>query len=301
MKKISYGMLLFFLLSLLLAAAGRPALAQDNEPTGFKNVTLWVYPEYDNPRLLVMLEGQIDGTTAPATVRFLVPSTAEMYSAGSMDAQHQYSGGPPDRQASSVPGWDEISYQVTSDTFRVEYYDPIIIGQPDKTISYDFRYLYPIANLTAVVQVPKRATDFNVSPAGKPFVDDAGFTVYRYNYTALDPAAPPLHFDISYHKADATPSLAAAGSGGAMSTTVLIVLAGVVVAAAAGVFFWRRRPAYAGRTNRAARRQAVRSGAPSRSASSRPPGGQASRFCTQCGQRLEGSPRFCPNCGKKLS
>ncbi len=137
-----------FLLILVLALVSpsgsymQPALAQTgNEPTGLKNVTLWLNPEYDDPRLLVMLEGKIVGVNPPARIRFLVPTAAEMYSAGSRDATGNYTGGPPDRKASSITGWDEISYELQTDTCRVEYYDPIIAGQPDKENSYYFQFL----------------------------------------------------------------------------------------------------------------------------------------------------------------
>ena len=160
MKKI-HRILLFVAVTcvLIVSATLSPVFAQDgNEPEGFKNVRLWVFPEYDDPRLLVMLEGKIVGAQAPVTVRFLVPSAAEMNSAGSMDSLGQYSGGPPDREPSAISGWDEISYVVTSDIFRVEYYDPIIIGQTDKTIRYEFYGLYPISDLRVIVQEPRKST-----------------------------------------------------------------------------------------------------------------------------------------------
>jgi hypothetical protein len=286
MKKIFYGMFLFIMLGLLLGTAARPAFAQDNEPTGFQNVSLWLYPEYDNPlsitqpTLLVMLQGQITGATPPVTVRFLVPSTAEMYSAGSMDAQGNYSGGPPDRQASSIPGWDEISYTLSTDTFRMEYYDPIGLGQGDKTISYDFRWLYPIADLTVYVQVPKKAIDFQVTPAGQSFIDSEGYTTYEYNYAALNVGDPPLHFDISYRTG---------------SNALLFIIIGVVAAVgvATGFFLMRRRPRLVGR--------AVGRRAAGKATARRDSGRRANRFCTRCGHPLEGSPRFCPSCGKKVS
>ena len=68
-----------------------------------------------------MLQGQIEGVEPPVVVRFLVPSEAEMYSAGSMDALGQYTGGPPNRESSSIPGWDEINYEVTTNTFQSPY------------------------------------------------------------------------------------------------------------------------------------------------------------------------------------
>jgi len=69
-----------------------------NEPTGLRNVVLSVYPEYDDPlkigspAVLVMLDGQIEGAQLPATIRFLVPVDAIMYSAGS-GPRESYVGG----------------------------------------------------------------------------------------------------------------------------------------------------------------------------------------------------------------
>jgi hypothetical protein len=179
---------------------------EENYITGFDNVQLWIYPEYDDPRLLVMLEGIIEGKEPPVMVRFLVPSEAEMYSAGSMDVQGRYTGGPPHREPSSIPGWDEIAYEVTTNTFRVEYYDPIISGQTDKSMSYEFRWLYPISELEVIIQQPLRASNFEVSPVGNSFIDDQGFTSYIYNFSDLRDG-PPLRFEISYYKSDTKPSL----------------------------------------------------------------------------------------------
>src|SRR5450759_393867 len=109
MKLRYYLLLIVSLIALLSGTLVQPALAQaTNEPSGFKSVTVWVYPEYDDPRVLVMLEGQITGTTLPALVKFLVPQSANLFSAGSKNAQGVYSGGPPNRKASSIAGWDEI-------------------------------------------------------------------------------------------------------------------------------------------------------------------------------------------------
>ena len=293
MKHPVYLLLFLLLLGLLVPAAGKLALAQAGSEISFKNVRLWINPEYDDPRLLVMLEGQLAGVAPPVTLRFLVPAAAEMYSAGSMDAQHQYSGGPPDRKASDIPGWDEISYEVKTDTFRVEYYDPIIIGKTDKKISYDFRWLNPISSLTVSVQQPRKATNFSVTPSGKALIDAEGFTVFQTTYANLDPTAPPLHFDIAYTRTDTKPSLQITGGGESSSTTAALIALAAIVVVVVG-FFFLRRPR---RTSRQVRRQAARNPAAPKPASTP----SRARFCTRCGRPVEGAPKFCPNCGKKLS
>jgi hypothetical protein len=267
--------LLLAIAAALVLGGATPVQAQTPEPTALKSVHLWVNPEYDDPRLLVMLEGQIVGAQAPARVRFLVPSTAEMYSAGSKDALGKYSGGPPDRKASSIPGWDEISYTLTAGTFRVEYYDSI--GDlPDKAFTYEFHRLYPIEGLTVIVQQPRKKAGFSVNPPGKVGTDPEGFTVQTYTYANLD-AATPVKFDIRYSRG---------------STTGLIVgvAAVVVVLIGGGLYLMSRSNRKSRPANRAARRSAA-----GRGPKTAPTGSES--FCSQCGRKLDRGERFCPDCG----
>src|SRR3972149_12304383 len=60
--KLRYLVLLAVaVLGLAFGRQPEAALAQtDNQTPAFKNVTLWLNPEYDDPRLLVMMEGKLD-------------------------------------------------------------------------------------------------------------------------------------------------------------------------------------------------------------------------------------------------
>ncbi|MFC1988476.1 hypothetical protein ACFLVJ_01410 [Chloroflexota bacterium] len=285
---------LFLLVMILVFVGGKSfALAQgESEPTGFRNVQLFLFPEYDDPRLLVMLQGHIEGGEAPAEVRFMVPRTAEMYSAGSLDAQGVYSGGPPDRQPSEVPGWDEISYEVTSTVFRVEYYDPIILGSPDKSISYDFRWLYPVSKLDVVIQQPRTALDFIVTPSStQGFLDSEGLNSYLNTYNDLD-GESSLHFDVTYYKPDNTLSVEA--SSGTATGTTLIIIGGAILVLVVVAFLWFR--SRSAPHSRASRRRAGVARAPRSSV-----GKARERYCTQCGKLLDGSFKFCPDCGSNVS
>ncbi|ADJ25746.1 hypothetical protein Dehly_0429 [Dehalogenimonas lykanthroporepellens BL-DC-9] len=175
---------------LLSGSAGIVMAADGEEITGYENVTIWIYPEYDDPRLLIMVEGDITGTIAPAEVRFLVPADAQMYSAGSKDVQGRYSGGPPNREASGTHGWDVISYLVTEKTFRVEFYTSQITGYPDKSIDFEYRFLYPVSGLEVIVQEPRASSEFRVSPAGNTFTDSEGFLSHLFTYTTLPEGQP---------------------------------------------------------------------------------------------------------------
>ncbi|MFC2066140.1 zinc ribbon domain-containing protein [Chloroflexota bacterium] len=237
-----------------------------------------------------MLEGQIVGALAPVEIRFLVPSASEMYSAGSMDTQGVYSGGPPHRETSPIPGWDEISYEVQTDTFRVEYYNPIIIEKSHKTISYEFRTLYPISELEIIVQEPRKSSDFSVLPEGKTFVDNQGFNSHLYNYFSLD-EEQPLQFEITYNKSQTQPSLAIEENGASSSLPLIIFIIALGIGVT-GVLLWTRKSRPKGRETR---RQLSRTTIERNPKRTKIKGG----FCTHCGQQIEESHLFCPYCGAK--
>jgi hypothetical protein len=380
--------LLFFLvvfsIALVLAGMSWTSVRAEAEPTGFKNMRLWIYPEYDDPRLLVMMEGEVEGVDIPATVRFIVPAAAEMYSAGSMDANGNYTGGPPRREPSSImPGWDEISYEVTAETFRVEYYDPIIIGQPDKTIAFEYHLLYPISDLTVISQEPRTSTNYNILPRAESNFTEDDFFFHLYSYSDLT-EDQSLNFDISYTKSNPNPSVEIGppvadfsalltsgdapldvdftdqstgdisswswdfgdtntsnlqnpshtyttrgtytvslevtgpdgsdtetkidyiGVGGVSSNAPMIggAIVGVLILISVVIYIvvrFRARQRPAPRRASVGTKQRMASKRVSDSAQTR--GAKKKRlrnkFCTECGNRLEGSYQFCPNCGTK--
>lgn len=285
--------------SLLSLASVAPVRAQGEEVTSLKNVILNVNPEYDEPppqsqlggypAVLVMFEGEVVSANLPATIRFLVPSDAVMYSAGS-GPRNQYVGGPPTRNASNITGWDEISYELKTKYFVVEYYAPII-GQPDRVIPYDFHPLYPVSNLIAIVQEPRRATNFTVAPQGAVSTDGEGFRIHTYNQANISPDKP-LHFDISYSKKDTRPSKGGSGGSGSPNTTVLIILGAIAVLIVAFIMVSRLKSKSQPVATRSARRQAARTAK----------GGQVikNKYCRYCGKPVQETDRFCPYCGKKF-
>jgi hypothetical protein len=297
--------------TVVLGAAPK-ALAQTAEPTALKNVKIWVNPEYDdplkigNPSLLVMIEGEIVGAQPPVTIRFLAPTSAQMYSAGSKNSFGEYKGGPPDRKASQVPGYDEISYQLTESIFRVEYYVPIAqLGEIQKSFTYDFLRFYPMQNLNVTVQQPKSSDNFTVSPPGTPSIDNEGFSVQTYTRTDLD-ASTPVKFDISYSRSVWEPSLSAApttgasNSGSSSNTGLIIAIVVVaVVLGGGGVYLASRNTKKSRPVSRAERRRrTTATPAPARGKAS--PVGGTPAFCSQCGRKLDKPSRFCPDCGAAI-
>jgi hypothetical protein len=295
----------------LLSVAYAPlaAAAPEDEPTGMSNLQLLFYPEYDDARLLVILRGQITGVTAsttdPAIVRFMVPSTAEMYSAGFFNAQGGYvrggfvdptkvAGDPfPERKSSAISGWDEITFTMETNRFVVEYYDPVIVGNSDKTIASKFHFLYPIADMDVVIMKPRAASNFSVVPQGTSVDHDAFgsgdiYEAHAYDLINLTVGTDsPLEYAISYTKSDPRPSIEITdGSAG----LIVGITSGIIAAAVVAYFLLRFFQTKKGKRKSPAKR---RSGGPS----SKKQGPQ--KFCRQCGKQMDRKTPFCPYCGAK--
>jgi hypothetical protein len=310
------------------------------EPTGLKNVRVWVNPEYDRSQeLLVMIEGQITGTSAPAQVRFLIPTNAQMFSAGSIDTQGKYNNpfGAPSRTPSSKPGWDEISFQINYDIFRLEYYDATaIIGQPDKKVAVDFSWLYLVTNLTVMVQEPTNSSNYSVQPQGIISLDGDGLKIHSYFYDSLGVSDPPVHFDIAYTRSDSNPSIknpalsSTIGSTGSTGTPIILFIIAIVIVIG-GITIWvlksrnttRRRarskdnakrvsasgnthvkssgaqdrPERISRDNRDNRKMPSGAGEPAEDLKNKKIG---RKLCSNCGEAVDNKARFCPNCGSRF-
>jgi hypothetical protein len=293
----------FVLISAIIAlvALGRLFLpvpaAAENEPASLKNVVLTVYPEYDDPlglkspTVLVMLDGQIEGAESPTTIRFLVPNGAIMYSAGS-GPRENYVGGPPNRKASDISGWDEISYELQTDYFVVEYY-VVIQASPDKAFSIEFIPLYHINGFVALVQKPRQADNFNVVTQSQPvtqqeYIDAQGFNIRHYSYNTLE-SHQSISLSISYTKKNPAPSLEikeASSSGSNRGPLVAAVVVGSILLGI--VVYWAVRKSSSARSSRRKNSSGWHA--------SEPDGG---RFCTECGTELDKSQRFCAKCGTK--
>ncbi|MDO8673449.1 MAG: zinc ribbon domain-containing protein [Dehalococcoidia bacterium] len=298
-----------------------PALAA--EPPSLTNVTLDIYPEYDDPRLLMMLDGYLpQGTPIPATIRFLVPTGAAMNSAGYWDAQGKYKpsptlvGGLPIRKASTVAGWDEINFDISTNRFRMEYYADSIVGLPDKKIAFEFRPLYPIDSLQVFILQPAKATNFTVAPPAQNKGTIENMVSHQYRLTNVG-IEKPVAYDIAYTKADSTPSLnpqTGAASGSSPNSNWLFGLVAAVVIIGGAIWYGSKRrrlrvaPKYRGartgqRPNTPVRqtssRESVSRATPAKSGrdGTGQQGAVKAGFCRKCGARMGANPRFCPKCG----
>ena len=318
-------------LLVLIALIASPATgAAVDKPLAIKTMKLQVWPEYDDPRVMVTYAGEFkDGPTFPQPVKFTVQMGSEMNMVCALQ--------PPDddhlcQLYDTLPGTDDltVSYTLPIPTYYLEYYWDGIKGQTDKSFSFKYTSPYAIDSLELEVQQPLKATDFKLAqPYASASADSRGFKYYHYTFNNVTPGQV-ITLDASYIKPDSKPSVAkqtGATGGTSSSGSNAYVLLGIggalLVIVAFGFLFLKRKPAPAPvraapaiQSRKAARAEArqievQRTGRHEAQAARRPetpkaapptsrPQGGAAAFCSQCGTRLPAGSRFCHVCGARV-
>jgi hypothetical protein len=285
-----------------LAVATPRALADDpNRQTQLK-ISIW--PEYDQPTVLVMLDGTLaDTANLPRDVSVLIPSSASLLVTtfenqdGTLAAEQQ------SKPANQGDGYTRVTYTIKSPKYHVEYYDNLLRGSPDKVMDFAFKAVALIDQVTLEIQQPLKASNFSVNLPSPSVRDDNGFQVYSSSYSNVT-AGQTLTAQVKYTKTDpnpsvlptvapanvpsTTPAATAPGIWGNVFAIVALVL--LVLVAVLGFYILQQRarhPASAMAASRSGSRKQARRQAAARRV-----------FCTQCGSALGPEDNFCPKCGE---
>src|SRR5215467_4973825 len=168
---------------------------------------LSIWPEYDDPRVLIMLRGEMIPRQAfPAHITLPLPKGAEIIGAGMISEQnellrHPYEVLPGDAQ-------DSLQLNLPVPRFFLEfYYNPFPASGAEKRFTYTLPTPYPVEGLKVDIQQPLKATNFTLDPAPmEHLTDKRGFTYHQFAYHDIAPGQPQT-FTISYTKTVPTPSV----------------------------------------------------------------------------------------------
>ena len=309
--------LLRFLMVLLLVAAWSPVSKAFAEEPRIKNLNVTVWPEYDDPRVLVQYEGEFEGLSLPQKVSFLVPQGTPISSACAINPNGQHTSETWENK-DVEGGFTQVTFQLTQPKVHVEYYYNPLQGSPNKSMAYSYKTLYPVDTLNLEVQQPLKATEFAVTPATSEVSNDKdGFKYYHYRFSKV-PVGGTSSFQVSYTKPDNTPSVKPSSGGTSVSqaggdtntAVILAIVVGAVVLGGGAYYAVNRKPQRRYGTGRGNLYPSV--AAPSVAAASRGSsapvnprrgkGASASRaaFCRQCGTAIQGGDNFCPKCGQRV-
>ncbi len=295
------------LLALWVAFAGAPrAFAQD--PSRISELKISVWPEYDTPSVLVILDGTLaDAANLPREISILIPPNASLLAATWRNAAGTPAPEEPTKQTKLENGYTRVTYTVRTAQIYLEYYDDLLRGSPDKSMDFSFQAPAPIDQATLEVQQPLKATNFSIDPPAKTTRDGTdGFKYYTLQFSSLS-AGQIISAQVKYTKADPNPSVLpplpsitpipapAADASPSLWNNIFILVALVLLGLVAvlGFFLIQQRSREPASTRTAERGRSRRGGERVRAAS------QVAAYCTQCGHGLGPEDLFCPRCGTK--
>ena len=263
---------------------------------------LSIWPEYDDPRVLLIIRGELAaGAALPTHVTLPIPKNAELIGAGMISELGELLLHPHRVIAGDTS--DTLEITLPAPRFFAEvYYDPFETTGDAKRFTYTFKAPYPISRFDVDIQEPYTASDFATEPPAMALESEGRDTTY-HRFTYRDVAAgQPTAFTVSYVKTDPQPSVPKAADAPAASPAargpqdrMLIyfgILAGVTAAYVLAAFLWtayRRRSATAAPSEAPPLPLAVLPVPPLAPA--------AANFCSQCGRALDADYAFCPGCG----
>jgi hypothetical protein len=296
--------ILFFCAALALAFSVSAPRASADDPGRLSQLSISVWPEYDTPTVLVILDGKFaDTTNSSRQVSVLIPSKAKLHVATYANADGTLAKEQAAQSSDLGDGYARVTFSVPAANFWLEYYDDALQGNPDKTLDFSLKAPSPADQVSLEVQQPLKATNFTISPATPNTRSENGFTYFDSSIGNVT-AGQVISAKIKYTKTDPSPSVSPAAAPASVPSTpvtttsspwgnTFLIVAIVVLGLTAVLGFFMlqqqrsRRLAPATSNSRNGRR--VARGAR--------PASLGGVFCTQCGRPLGRDDNFCPKCG----
>jgi len=274
-----------------------PLRASAQTPDRLTALKISIWPEYDKPSVLVLLDGVLaDASNLPRPISVLIPADARLYVTTWENPNGSLAPEQPAQQTRQDDGFTRVTFTTAQPRFRVEYYHDAVRGAPDKTIDFAYKSIGALDAATIEIQQPLKASNFAVTPATQTTrTDPDGFKYFVQTFANIA-AGQTISAQIKYTKTDPNPSMPAPAAPLPVAANesnnwfLLIALVALGLAILLGFFLLQQRAL--------ATRPAAPTGSRNRKRG-KPRAGAASVFCTQCGRALGADENFCPKCGAK--
>jgi hypothetical protein len=285
---------------------------------------LSIWPEYDDPRVLIMLRGEMTPRQAfPASITLPIPKGAEIIGAGMISEQNELLLHP--HQVLPGDAYDTLQLNLPVPRFFVEfYYNPFTTSGSEKHFAYPAPTTYPIELFEVDVQQPLKATAFTLDPTPmEHMTDNQGFTYHQFTYRDVGKGQSQT-FTVAYTKTAPTPSVAKqqpipqpterARARSDNTLVALSIFAGAILLFAGCAWLMQRsQPQHMPTTTAPAPSVSmsdtllalVRDDAQPQETESADvppmlPQTRVINFCASCGRKLLPDDRFCSGCGKPI-
>jgi hypothetical protein len=311
------------LLASLCISTALTGLAHAQLPTSLSQLTIALWPEFDQPSVLVIYRGTVpEDVSLPAPLSFKLPSSVSaVHAVAYLDQEQGNLVNIPQYDFSDSGDGKVLSFSTPARSFQFEYYSSAILSLNDNTrnISFSFTPSANVDTLAFELQQPVGTENFNSQPSpSSTEVRQDGLTYDVYDLGGAS-ANETYSLNVSYTRTSdqlSAESLSPAnvspateqkpvevGGGGLQDNLgpMLIGFGIILLFGSLGYWYLSQRsvvPEPAGRqpTSRA---QRSRRRKPSDVRSPRPSGGdqQLAAYCHRCGAKFREDARFCHVCG----
>ena len=275
-----------------------PASAQGSLVLSSVSVQLW--PEYDQPSMLVLMDVGLPATTLfPVKLTFHIPADANLVAVATSSTDGTLVNALYDGPVSADGA---LSFTVTLDSAQAhfEYYQPLSIDGKNRSYSYLWYGDYAVKAFGIRVLEPLDTTSFTTTPKLGEAVNADG--VKYYPSSAFELANGDQYtLDLSYIKTTGTlvkpegvqpaaPVNENTPGRISLNNSLPWIIGGVgIILVVAGIaFYWQSTRTSSKKIRRRAR-------APKESDEE---GGDT--YCPQCGTRAKSNDRFCRVCGGRI-
>ncbi len=147
--------------------AGNPAL---------ERLDVGIWPEYDQPQALVILEGQLPADLPlPAKIALPIPpEVGDPFAVAQVGQGNQLLVAPFEREI--IGDWAWVVVETESTVFQVEYYTPLVIEDQVRSFSYYWPGGIRLGELTYGIQHPTGVESMRVLPPGGVSVEQDGLS-----------------------------------------------------------------------------------------------------------------------------
>ena len=285
---------------LILGAFAIPFSVHAQSEIKLAGIQIQLWPEYDQPSMLVIYDFQVATSTAlPTSINIRIPKDAKLTAVaqtaanGLINAEYD---GP-----TVVGDWQVVSVKIADlATYHVEYYEPLARTGTARQFTYVWPADYVADDFSVSVRIPTDTTEATTAPAMPESTGKDGITYLQNDFGAVT-AGQQFSLSLNYTKTSDTldvpqqnvqPSapLNSETPGRVMFSNYLPYILGalgVILIIGGLIYFWR-----SSRSSQAQGRKRHQSQAEKEV--------DSDIYCHQCGARARTGDRFCRVCGTKL-
>ncbi len=276
-----------------------PASAQTEVTLASVTVQLW--PEYDQPSMLVIVDFQVaPDTPLPVHLTFRIPADAHLIAVASATADGRWINAPFEETERGKQGRAFVMPIQVHTTHRFEYYQPLTVTENRRTFSYLWEGAYAVKAFSVSVLEPMDTVSLVMQP---PYLSIQQAGPLKYYDSAVVELARGQQYVLNLQYDKTTDTLLRPPLQGLQPVTplnentpgrfsvnnylpYLIGGLGVILIVGGIVYYWQGGSSSSGRSRRRGDTPAEADGTES--------------YCPQCGARAKSGDRFCRICGARL-